>query len=204
MTIILKIYGGSPSKGNVLLYIYPTDTVWGLGASINLKEDNQKIREIKGNLPNKPLSVLFHNIETIEKYFDLPSYLTKSWPVSFFKLEATLALPIEWLKGPINSWIYGESNFIAVRCLPLSFLTKESFPITTTSLNLQGRSPITSEVEAREFSDKLKIDHQFITTEKMTPSGCDSTIVALLPEGKFKFWRQGRLIKEIQEICAKL
>ena len=55
------------------ILIFPTDTVYGMGVSINDKEGQDRIYQIKGRPSNKRLSVLCANIEDIESkyYFDM-------------------------------------------------------------------------------------------------------------------------------------
>ncbi|MFH1786207.1 MAG: L-threonylcarbamoyladenylate synthase [archaeon] len=48
--------------------VYPTDTVYGLGAVISSEGGVKRIRRIKGNAPSKPLSIAVANLEDIRKY----------------------------------------------------------------------------------------------------------------------------------------
>jgi len=50
--------------------IYPTDTVYGIGADATSEAAVKKVHELKGSDPSKPLSVLVGNFEIVEKYCD--------------------------------------------------------------------------------------------------------------------------------------
>ena len=187
-----------------MLTIYPTDTVWGLGAPVHSQEENRRVRSIKGNSSNKPLSVLFYNLEHLREFIILPSGWDDSERLNaFFEWEGTLAIPRGCLKAYWGEWIYGESDFATIRCLPLKFLQREECPFTTTSLNLQGESPITDIDEARNFSAGLKTPHRLITDEIYKPSGMASTILAVLPGGETKIWRQGQFSQDIQRMFKR-
>ena len=51
------------ADGGVILY--PTDTVYGLGANIFNNDAVKRIYEIKQREPSKPLSILVSNVESI-------------------------------------------------------------------------------------------------------------------------------------------
>ena len=77
------------------VFIYPTDTVWGIGASIRSKAAREKINVIKRSPDDKPLSIMFTDIKTLYNSFNFPDGMSVSWLRNFFKLESTLGLPLE-------------------------------------------------------------------------------------------------------------
>ena len=181
-----------------MLTIYPTDTVWGLGAPVLSESENRLVRQVKGSPLHKPLSVLFYDLEQLRENLSLPPGWEEDRRLeAFFAKEGTLAVPRKGLKASWGGWVYGESSFATVRCLPLNFLRKEGCPFTTTSLNLQGESPIVDREEALAFSEQMKLPHRLISDESIRPSGMSSTILAVLPNGKVECWRQGHFYKDI-------
>ena len=181
-----------------MLTIYPTDTVWGLGAPVDSEEENRKVRQIKGNSPDKPLSVLFYDLSQLREFLTLPvGWEDDERLNTFFAKEGTLAIPRKGREAPWAEWIYGESSFATIRCLPLDFVKSAGRPFSTTSLNLQGEPPIVNREEAEAFARRLKHPHQLIRQDAFQPSGMASTILAILPSGKTEFWRQGRFYPEI-------
>lgn len=183
-----------------MLTIYPTDTVWGLGAPVHLREANERVRLIKGNGLDKPLSALFHGPDHLREFLTLPPEWDDDDRLKeFFGWEGTLALPRDCLKSDWGEWIYGGSAFATVRCLPLTFLRREGVPFSTTSLNLQGEEAATNLAGARAFARTLNLPHRLITDESIRPSGRASTIFAWIPGGEGECWRKGRFFQEIVE-----
>ncbi len=72
------------------LFIYPTDTVWGIGGSVFDQDVYHAINQVKKEPDLKPLSVLFSSMQQLQQFIDLPQ--EGNWS-EFFKLETTLLLP---------------------------------------------------------------------------------------------------------------
>ncbi len=82
------------------LVIYPTDTVYGLGASIHKPKAIEKLARIKGVKPESaPFTLLFHNLSQMSDYIkqiDTPTFkiLKKATPGPYtFILPAVHRLP---------------------------------------------------------------------------------------------------------------
>lgn len=122
------------AKGGVILY--PTDTVYGLGANIFNKDAVEKIYNIKNRDSSKPLSILVPNIGAISLVADL-------------NLK-NAAIVQKWLPGPftfvlpktniVPSYVSRNSN-VGVRIPDSKIATSLSalFPIITTSANLSDK-----------------------------------------------------------------
>jgi L-threonylcarbamoyladenylate synthase len=185
------------------IFIYPTDTVWGIGGSIFSKEVYDRINKIKGVKGNKPVSVLFPNINLIKKYFMLPLEVSDEWLRIFFKFETTLGLPLSWHKGEIPSWVYQNSKIICVRCLEGSFyedLTKDAGgPIITTSLNLSGAPPLASLDEIYSFKDKYVQDALIKESFSFEISGHSSSIISVNDSLEFHILREGFRFENVKQ-----
>ena len=184
------------------LFIYPTDTVWGIGGSIYSKNCYDKIVNIKQRDASKPFSVLFPNLDEILKFVNFPKTISKKWLSKFFNLESTLGVPKEWIKKDIPDWICQDSPYLAVRCVE-TIEVKKLFsiikdPISSTSLNLAGESPIDDNMVARNFFDDNASGEEFILNSNSKCSGRSSTIVLLSSEGPLVV-RSGLYIEEINE-----
>ena len=66
----LKFYLGEIKKGKV--FVYPTDTVYGIGCSINFRESVLRIKEAKKR-DNKPFSVAVPSLDWIRENCELES-----------------------------------------------------------------------------------------------------------------------------------
>jgi L-threonylcarbamoyladenylate synthase len=184
------------------LFIYPTDTVWGIGGSIYSELCYKKIAEIKQRDALKPLSVLFPSIEEIVQFVNFPKEFTAVWLSRFFELESTLGVPKEWIKEEVPEWVCQGSPFLAIRCVPTEPVKKLfsiiNDPISSTSLNFAGEEPIVDNKKAEEFFNNLPSKEEFISNEDSKCSGRSSTIVLLKKDGPFLV-RSGLYAKEINE-----
>ena len=184
------------------VFIYPTDTVWGIGASIRSKAAREKINVIKRSPDDKPLSIMFTDINTLYNSFNFPDGMSVSWLRNFFKLESTLGLPLRIPKISIPSWVTAKSEFVSVRCLEFPALKEISqdlaAPFFTTSLNLAGEPPITSYEDALKFQKEHAHSCEFFGDSTHDLSGRSSTIVFLKGD-KFEIIRVGSKVEEIKK-----
>lgn len=187
---------------NESVVIYPTDTVWGIGASIHSEEAYKKIAMIKKTTEDKPLSVMFTDIKTLYKSFNFPEYMDLSWLRNYFKLESTLAVPRKIAKISIPSWVTGKSDLISLRCLEWELLkpisTALNGPFFTTSLNVTGEAPIVNYEEALAFQKNHAPDAAFFGDSSHNLSGRSSTIV-FFRGSHFEIIREGMKVEEIKK-----
>ena len=170
------------SKVEEQILIYPTDTVWGIGAALSHIEAHQLVLKIKKNKMTKPVSLLFQNIDQLRDYIKIPEYLNNKLE-ELFKFNLTLLFPLTWLRRDISKSIYQESLFIGTRIASLT-LEKEirkmtSEPITTTSLNFDGEVAITNEKEALTFKNQNAPHSAFISQKGVSMSGLPSSILSV-------------------------
>ena len=194
------------------VYIYPTDTVWGLGASIFDFKANLRICEIKKTAVNKQISILMATLDDVREYFNLPPTTNLELLRETFRLEATLGFPVAWMQKKIPDYIFSDSTWIGVRYIDMvSFpsiqrlMNKVLTPITTTSLNYSGDAPITSEIHALEFAKKIK-DCTVIPLLPTDPpmSGEASCFMCFDEKGAHKLIRAGRFSERLQEYAKRL
>jgi len=189
------------------VYVYPTDTVWGIGGNIFSKAAHIKICKIKQMSSSKPVSMLFSDIQLINDYFQLPDKIDDNWLKKFFIFEATLAVPKSWVKKEIPAWITADSHLIAFRFLDtpeIKQITAVEDVITTTSLNLNGKPSIIDKREAFQFYKEHCFKERFVESADMFLSGSASSIVILDDELNASFIRRGRMGDELEEHCRLL
>jgi L-threonylcarbamoyladenylate synthase len=116
------------------IFIYPTDTIYGLGTNALLEDPVQKIREIKKR-DTKPMSVMAPNKEWIEEHCvvsreNLDTYLPG--PYTLF---------VERKKNELAQGVNPNDNTLGVR-IPKHWFTdvvsQAGVPFITTSVNLAG------------------------------------------------------------------
>ena len=117
------------------IFIYPTDTIYGLGCNALNKKVVEKIKQIKKREREKPLSVIAPSIKWIEENCIVDCNLKKYFPGAYtiiFAKKNKNFLP----------WVSGES--IGVRIPKHEFTEKiqeAGVPFITTSVNLSGEKP---------------------------------------------------------------
>ncbi|PIK16465.1 Sua5/YciO/YrdC/YwlC family protein [Halobacteriovorax sp. JY17] len=184
------------------LFVYPTDTVWGIGGSIFSKECYDKIALIKGHANKKPLSIVFQSFEMINEYINLPKEFSREWLNKFFEFESTIGVPKQWAKVDLPVWICQDSDYLTIRCMDTDELRpifrEVGGPITSTSLNLTKRPPIISLSDADDFFHKFMSNEYFSGQTETKCSGRSSTIVLYSNSG-VQIVREGKYIEEIRE-----
>jgi len=121
-------------KGGVV--VYPTDTLYGLGANIFLENAVKKVYHIKRRPQDKPLSICLSKVEDLEKVAHLDD---KTFNLAQELLPGPYTLILE-KKKEISDLITAGSDKIGVR-IPDSPVCQElaaEYPITTTSANISG------------------------------------------------------------------
>lgn len=123
-------------KGDI--FIYPTDTIYGIGCDIYNRNALEKIMRVKKRNENKQFIILIHSLEMLEKIAivtdDAHDLINKYWPGSL-----TL---IFHAKNKMEEPVCGEENKIAIRmpdndfCLEL--IRQYNNPIISTSANIHS------------------------------------------------------------------
>ncbi|MGF7118145.1 L-threonylcarbamoyladenylate synthase [Methanobacterium oryzae] len=144
---ILKINQDNPEKNKLKIAIdtlregkaivYPTDTVYGIGANALDIEAIEKVYKIKKRPLDKPISICVSNSSLIKKI----AYTNKEIEKIIEKILPGPFTIILNKKENIPSLLTAGSEKIGIRipdnkvCIELS----KEFPITTTSANLSGK-----------------------------------------------------------------
>ncbi|MFT7615819.1 MAG: L-threonylcarbamoyladenylate synthase [Candidatus Woesearchaeota archaeon] len=134
------LYLGKIKSGTI--FIYPTDTIYGIGCNALINNQIKKIRELKGR-PTAPFSIIAPSIEWIrENCIITPE--AQEW---VDKLPGPYTLILN-LKNPefLSKDIVGDSSAVGVR-LPNHWIAKVvqdlGYPIVTTSVNKKGEAFMT-------------------------------------------------------------
>lgn len=190
------------------IFIYPTDTVWGIGCSIYSEKGYERIAEIKKTSKNKPLSIMFAGPEEVLSSFKLPEEVGEQWLEKFFELETTLGLPLSSALIRIPKWATGDSSYVNIRCIrtPMTAAIHQQIhaPFFSTSLNLTGEAPVTKSEEAKNFQAQHATDAHLIEGSLKDLSGTSSTIVFITENLNFDIKREGRRIQEVKDHLMKL
>jgi len=114
------------------IFIYPTDTIYGIGCNALNEEAVNKIREIKNRDKEKPLSIIAPSIEWISENFIITlAEISKYLPGPY-----TLLLK---KKDPNFMNYISNNDRIGIRVPDSKFTEKiqeSGFPFVTTSVNI--------------------------------------------------------------------
>jgi L-threonylcarbamoyladenylate synthase len=162
------------------IVVFPTDTVYGLGADVFNTEAVERIYGIKQRSRHLPLPVLLADstqlADVVASVPEIARYLMRRfWPGGL-----TLVLP---KKDTLPDIITAGSNKIAVRIpdhvVPLTLIRGLGVPIIGTSANISDKpSPVTAE----EVEQQLGSQVDLIIDMGRCPGGLESTVVDVTGE----------------------
>ncbi|MDR3571885.1 MAG: L-threonylcarbamoyladenylate synthase [Candidatus Pacebacteria bacterium] len=179
-------------SGGVILY--PTDTLYGLGADAFSDEAVAKLYAIKGRDENKPIHCVVLDIEMAQTYTQLNDHARK--------------LADRFLPGPLTLVLKKQSNIesgiarrietIGIRIPKNSFcleLAKEFGPYTTTSANIAGAENQRSvDSIIAQLGERASMIDLVIDAGELPPRQ-PSTVVDV-SSGEIKILRAGAILPE--------
>jgi len=122
------------------IFIYPTDTIYGIGCDATNIEAVNKIKQIKARDADKPLSIIAPSIDwikenlIIEKDLDINKYLPGPYTLILKKKDPNFLSQIS------------KTDSLGIRIPDNEFCKSIEIPFVTTSVNLAGE----------EFATKIK------------------------------------------------
>ncbi|MDR0404409.1 MAG: threonylcarbamoyl-AMP synthase [Oscillospiraceae bacterium] len=180
----------------------PTETVYGLAASMFIPSAVCSLFKVKRRVHSKPLTV---HISSFEEIFDLTKDLTdiaKNLAKAFWPGPLTMVLPKSALVSEI---VTAGSDFVGVRFpshrIANAIIKCVGSPLVISSANISGGfSSTTASHVAGDFSGKIDA----ILDAGESPLGLESTVI-LLNNNERKILRYGAIEKqEIEKITGKL
>ena len=155
---------------------YPTETVWGLGASIFKQEAVDQIFTIKGRDSNQALSVLVRDVE-MAKTLVMLNQKEKRLLKSFWPGPVSFIFPA--LDKKIASSLGSTDGTLCLRCSHhdwiKSFILLVDSPIVSTSANLTGKPPATESKNLDWLPNEVKISDW--KSEETSTNNLPSTIL---------------------------
>jgi L-threonylcarbamoyladenylate synthase len=178
--------------------VYPTDTLYGLGADIFNDDAVQKIFRIKKRKKNNPLPVAVANLKEIEK-IDFVDKTSRCLIKTFLPGKLTIVLK---KKSNVSDLVTGGLDKVAIRIpnniVALELLSKFG-PLTATSANIHDKKP---PVNIDDISMQLKTCDIAVYIDDGRLEGSPSTIVDLTQK-PFKIIRKGAISeKEIMDAIS--
>lgn len=176
------------------MIIYPTDTLYGIGANATDPRAVSAVREAKRR-ESKPISILVSDFSMMKKYCVVDN-------VSFTLLQNLFPGPVTGIfrKGYDFPSEITATDTLAVRIpchqFSVSLVRKLGFPITSTSANFSGGKPAAI---LDEIPDELKQIAKVVVDGGRCHKGKGSTIIDFTPKIP-KIVREGADFERVEEI----
>lgn len=182
------------------LVAYPTDTVYGLGASAWLDRAVEKIFEVKQRSRNLALPLLLANASQIEEVASPVPEIAWRLIKAFMPGGLTIVLS---KTSRVSDLITAGQNKVAIRIpnhpVPIALIKGLGAPLVGTSANISGLPSLLTAAEVKtQLGDKIDL-----VIDGACPGGKESTIVdvtaetpVILREGTIS----GIMIKHITDV----
>ncbi|MEE8412930.1 MAG: L-threonylcarbamoyladenylate synthase, partial [Dehalococcoidales bacterium] len=181
---------------------FPTDTVYGLGASAVLPQAIERIYSVKKRPRNMPLPLLLADVSRISGIAGSVPPVARLLIDSFFPGALTLVLPAS---GSVPDIVTAGGATVAIRVpahpVPVALAKGLGEPIVGTSANLSGKlNPLSADEVYSQLGDGV----DFIIDAGRCPGGIESTVVDVTGE-KPLILREGAISrKELERVCRDI
>lgn len=184
------------------LVIFPTETVYGLGADATDADAARRIYAAKGRPSDNPLIVHVADPADAEKYTVTPPLYARL-AARFMPGPLTVIMPV---RDTIPATVTAGLPTVAIRCpshpVAHALLVAAGVPIAAPSANLSG-SP--SPTCARHVADDMDGRVDMILDGGDCDIGVESTIVKIEEDGTLTLLRPGGITPEmLREVCPEL
>ena len=172
----------------------PTDTVYGIAASLSHPAALRRVYEIKGRPENKPLPVLVSSPQAAERIVlefshDVGLLLDRFWPGPLtVVLPARRGMPVEVTAGGDTVGVRMPNHPLAIEVI-----AKAGGAVACTSANLSGDEPACS---AADVAGGLGEALDLILDGGVSPGGVPSTVVAV-EAGGLRVLREGAIPADV-------
>lgn len=198
----LKKIGKKIKEGKIA--VFPTETVYGIGASIFNEEAIKKIYIAKKRPSDNPLIAHISNFEMLKQIVDLSKVddISKKLIEKFFPGPFTIILP---KKEGISKIATAGNETIGVR-MPINKIANKlinlvGVPIVAPSANVSGKPSGTC---VEDIIEELKESVDYIVDSGNVEIGIESTVVKV-DNGVIKILRPGYITKEdIEEVIGNV
>jgi len=158
------------------VFIYPTDTVYGVGCDALNEEAVAKVFKLKERSGTKPLSVAFHDVEELLKYVTVDdeqeTEIREKLPGAYTFIAINKGIP-KIVTACFDTLGVRVPDYAPIR----EIIRKAETPITTTSANLSGKSPA---LTIHDLPNEILENVDFVLDAGRCGSGNPSTIINLV------------------------
>lgn len=170
------------------VFLYPTDTTFGIGCDATNVEAIRKIFKIKNRPDSKSMIILVDSNQRLQQLVDVPDL---AWDIMDLS-EKPVTIIYDHPRN-LPKELIAEDNTIAIRLTKDGFckklISKINAPLVSTSANISGEP---SPKSFSEISQIIKDEVDFIFPECKTfiPKFTASSIIRLSSDGKVRVIRE--------------
>ena len=166
------------------LVVFPTETVYGIGADATNPKAIERLNQVKGRPPEKPYSLHLHSREQMRLYVDQIPPMAERLMERFWPGPLTIVMPSK------------DGKTVGFRLpdhpIAQAFLAACGVPVAAPSANRSGTPPPTDAHEALAALDGAA---DCVLDGGPTRLGRESTVVEIL-DGRLEIRREGAIAKE--------
>ena len=184
------------------LVAFPTDTVYGLGASANVPQAVERVYMVKKRPPNMALPLLLADISQISEVAEPVPPIVWLLADKFLPGALTIVLP---KSKSVSDIITAGGMTVAIRVpahpVPVALARGSGAPIVGTSANLSGKpSALTADEVKSQFGDEVDL----VIDGGRCPGGKASTVVDVTGETP-TILREGAVSEEeLRGVCGNI
>ena len=184
------------------LVAFPTDTVYGLGASANVPQAVERVYRVKERPPSMALPLLLADIAQISEVAEPVPPIAWLLVNKFLPGALTIVLP---KSKSVPDTITAGGMSVAIRIpahpVPVALVRGLGVPVVGTSANLSGKpSSLTADEVYSQFGDKVDL----VIDGGKCPGGRESTIVDVSRETPVVL-REGAISEEeLWQVCRSI
>ncbi|GAB6058336.1 L-threonylcarbamoyladenylate synthase [Desulfonatronum parangueonense] len=202
MNNIISQAAESIARGGVI--IYPTETLYALGASITSHQSVERITILKQRDRNKPLPVIIGALDQLEMITEQPGNEILRLARLFWPGPLSVLVPA---RSGLSSLLQDARGLVAVRWT--SHPTAQALalecrsPLVSTSAN-PGGEPAAARPEDLDLTLVRSVD--MVLDQPPYPAGGQpSTVVQILENGRLKIFRDGAVsVNRLQDAGWKI
>lgn len=179
------------------VFIYPTDTLYGIGANALSFSALEKIYQIKERPTHMPMSMMVSDVTMLHEYAFVSSKIDELVE-KFLPGALTLILPAK--NNDLPKRLFSVEGYLGFRIPDHVFCRRIGkdfhFPIITTSVNVSGQPALNNMRDIEDtFSEKIDLMIYDRELDKQK-NDLGSTILKVNKDDSWEILREGKIPKE--------
>lgn len=181
---------------------YPTDTVYGLGASMNNEKAVERIFDVKGRPKGMALPLL---VSDRKQFLKLAEYVPPAaWLLIYNFLPGAITIVLK-KSDFVPDIITAGKKTVAIRIpdhpVAIALIKGLGAPIVGTSANLSGQPSL---LTAKEVADSIEGKIDMVLDGGTCPGGVESTIVDFTGKRPVIKRKGAIALEELQRTCPEI